>query len=92
MDKEFDIKEHINFIHQRIERLSNENLELRLLVLSLLYSHHDPENLALSIEKQKEIFLAMGTPKSISDETLSYVHKKALKAIECVLAQSQSDE
>jgi len=84
-----DIEGALNLAHQRIDRLSNENLELRLLVHALLFSHPDLEKLVASIDKEKEIFLSMGTPSGISDETLSYVHKKALRAIELVLAQSK---
>ncbi len=92
MNKKINIEDALSFAHERIDRVTNENLELRLLVNALLFSHPNLEQLASSIEQEKEIFLSMGAPSNISDESLSYVRKKALRAIELVLAQSQSAE
>ncbi len=70
-----------DFMHQRTERLSNETTALLLLVTALVKSHPHPDRLIQSIETGLEIFLAVGTPKAVSDDMLSYVRKAAAQAI-----------
>ncbi len=88
MDSDIDLlKRQISFAHERIDRLSKENFEFRLLIRALMFSHHDKEELATQIEADKELALSIGLGADISDDYIQHLQEKANQAIALVLSR-----
>lgn len=84
------LKAQIQFAHERIERLSNENMEFRLLIRALMFSHDDKRELAKQIEAEKELACSIGLGKAISDADIQFLQQKADRAIALVLAHARA--
>lgn len=75
------LKKQVVFAHERIERLTKENWEFRMLIRALMFSHGDKQALAAAIEPDKELFVAIGLGKDVPDADLQFLQDKAARAI-----------
>lgn len=83
------LRQSITFAHERIERLTKENWEFRLLIRALLLSHHDAERLCREIETDKEFFVSIGLGKEVPDSDLALLQERAARAISLVQSRQR---
>lgn len=92
MDTDIEaLKRQIIFAHERIERLTKENWEFRMLIRALMLSHENKAWLAREIEADKERALSIGLGEDIPDSDIHFFQDKADRAIALVLAQKRGE-
>lgn len=90
MDSDIDLlKKQVLSAHERIERLSKENWEFRMLVRAMMLSHHDKKALAKEIESEKEHAVSIGLGDGVSDPDIQFFQDKADRAIALVFAHAR---
>lgn len=88
MPGEIDLlKEQIAFAHQRIERLTHENWEFRILIKALMFYGENHALLIKEIQHQKELFLSTGLASPIPDSDIAFLEKAANRAISALQAR-----
>jgi len=76
------LEEQIAFAHHRIERLSNELLEVKLLACAVMRaSAASGAPLQQSFESERQMFLAIFEQKELPDEMAQAVMRRAAQAV-----------
>lgn len=76
------LKDQVLFAHQRIERLTAENLEYRVLLQALMHAHPEPVRLAAVLENEKEQAIAQGLGYAVDDALLESLESAIGRALQ----------
>lgn len=88
MSDEIDLlKKQLAFAHERIERITRENWEIRILLRALIFSGENAEILIKEIHNQKELFVSSGLAHPISDADIDYLEKAANQVVSILRAR-----